>query len=389
MSRALGTERDIPDATPGAQQAQLPRALVVDDDPAWQQILAEILSDAGLQVEVAGSVEGAVAALRAWPHRLAVVDLSLGGVGMPDHKGLGVLQAIRRYDPGCITILLTGFATVELAVSALTDYGAFTCLQKDMFRRAQFRDILRQVLAIAPRSPDQPAKPPSGEGMRPPHQARAGASAKPEAGGASGNGLVLLVEDDAGWRTLLGQLLTDAGYHVRPCGSYGEALGYLRRENYVLAVIDLSLASSLTPGTNQDGGQLLLKAQAEGVPSIVVSGSASLSDVERSYAERGIFAYLEKQAFDRKTFIGLVAEAASAGYAGPNELSGLTRRERDVLVLLAQGLTNKDIAGELVVSPNTVKRYLKSIFEKLDVETRAAAAARAIHAGLTNHTERR
>lgn len=46
------------------------------------------------------------------------------------------------------------------------------------------------------------------------------------------------------------------------------------------------------------------------------------------------------------------------------------------------GLTNKDIAEALVISDNTVKRHLKAIFAKLDVNTRSAAVAKAIGAGL-------
>ena len=46
-----------------------------------------------------------------------------------------------------------------------------------------------------------------------------------------------------------------------------------------------------------------------------------------------------------------------------------------MLNLLAQGLTNKEIAEKLVITTNTVKRHLKAIFEKLDVHTRAAAVA--------------
>ena len=49
-----------------------------------------------------------------------------------------------------------------------------------------------------------------------------------------------------------------------------------------------------------------------------------------------------------------------------------------VLALLAQGITNKEIATALVITTNTVKRHLKSIFAKLDVHTRSAATAKAI-----------
>ena len=51
------------------------RGLIVEDDPAWQEILAELLTDMGLAVDIADSLDAAIAALRAASHRLAVVDL--------------------------------------------------------------------------------------------------------------------------------------------------------------------------------------------------------------------------------------------------------------------------------------------------------------------------
>jgi DNA-binding CsgD family transcriptional regulator len=56
---------------------------------------------------------------------------------------------------------------------------------------------------------------------------------------------------------------------------------------------------------------------------------------------------------------------------------GLTAREVDVLRLVAQGKTNKEVASELVISDHTVARHLNHIFAKLDVTTRAAATAYA------------
>lgn len=342
------------------------RALVVEDDRSWQQIVTEILTDIGLAVDAADSQAAAVAALAAAPHRLAVVDLSLGG---PDHRnqdGLQVLAAIRRQDPGCTPVLLTGFATVELAVSALTEYGAYTCLRKETFRRAEFRAMVQRILALAPASVAHPAS--LAESPTPAQPA-----APPESAGQ-----ILLVEDDAGWRSILAEILADAGYRVRPGLSYGEALGHLRRETFDLAVVDLSLASSTAPDANRDGFQVLREAHGAGLPAIVVSGLATPDDIERLYAEFEIFAYLEKQRFERGGFMALVAEAIAARHAGSGELARLTRRERDVLALLVTGLTNKGIARELVISENTVKRYLKSIFAKLDVDSRAGAVAVAL-----------
>src|SRR5687768_16585719 len=103
------------------------RALIVEDDPSWQRILEELLADMGFTVDIASTLDDAVETVRALPHRLAVVDLSLQGNDHRRRDGFEVLQTIQSHDPGCVAILLTGHATVEIAVSALTDYGAFTC----------------------------------------------------------------------------------------------------------------------------------------------------------------------------------------------------------------------------------------------------------------------
>ncbi|MEJ5200459.1 MAG: response regulator transcription factor, partial [Anaerolineae bacterium] len=274
---------------------------------------------------------------------------------------------VRRHDPGCTPILLSGYATVEVAVSALTEHGAHTCLRKETFRRAEFRAVIRKALAAAPLT--------SGV-ERPGPTASAPLSTVP-AGDAPA---ILLVEDDAGWRALLAELLAEAGYQVRTCVSFGEALGHLRRAPHALAVVDLGLASSLDPQANRDGYRVLAAAREMGVPTIVVSGLATPADIEQGYAQYGVFAYFEKQAFDRTAFVQTVAEAMAAGRAGPDRLVALTAREREVLALLAQGLANKEIARKLVISTNTVKRYLKSIFEKLGVESRAGAVAVALGA---------
>lgn len=60
----------------------------------------------------------------------------------------------------------------------------------------------------------------------------------------------------------------------------------------------------------------------------------------------------------------------------------LTEREREVLILLAQGYTNPAIAEQLVLSPKTVRNHVSSIFSKLQVAGRAEAIIRARDAGL-------
>jgi RNA polymerase sigma factor (sigma-70 family) len=66
----------------------------------------------------------------------------------------------------------------------------------------------------------------------------------------------------------------------------------------------------------------------------------------------------------------------------PEIIEPLSTREREVLALLAEGLTNRQIAERLVLSEHTVHRHVTNILRKLDVPSRTAAAARAVHAGL-------
>lgn len=66
----------------------------------------------------------------------------------------------------------------------------------------------------------------------------------------------------------------------------------------------------------------------------------------------------------------------------PTAVDGLTSREREVLKLVAQGKTNKEIAANLTVTEHTVKNHLRNILEKLHVRNRVEAAIMAIREGL-------
>ena len=76
-------------------------------------------------------------------------------------------------------------------------------------------------------------------------------------------------------------------------------------------------------------------------------------------------------------------DAAGSGEAGPGAAaSALTPRELDVLKLVAQGLSNPDIARRLVLSEHTIHRHLANILRKLGLSSRAAAAAWGVRTGL-------
>jgi ATP/maltotriose-dependent transcriptional regulator MalT len=79
---------------------------------------------------------------------------------------------------------------------------------------------------------------------------------------------------------------------------------------------------------------------------------------------------------------GLLVEAALAGLVRLPDAPQLTRREHDVLRLMANGMTNREIAEALSLSEHTIKDHLSIIYKRLEVRNRAGAIARAHDAGL-------
>lgn len=99
------------------------------------------------------------------------------------------------------------------------------------------------------------------------------------------------------------------------------------------------------------------------------SGDADTAEMELD-AAREVFQQLGAEPDQARL------EAVSAR-AAPRSTGGLTRREAEVLVLVASGKTNRAIAAELVLSEKTVARHVSNIFVKLSVATRSAATAYA------------
>ncbi len=94
------------------------------------------------------------------------------------------------------------------------------------------------------------------------------------------------------------------------------------------------------------------------------------TDLARSFGSEGfsvVVVYFEKRSFELQGSPASLPETT---------VSGLSPRERQVLELLSEGITNAQIGKRLEISPNTVKLHLKSIFVKLGVNSRAAAVTK-------------
>jgi LuxR family maltose regulon positive regulatory protein len=134
-----------------------------------------------------------------------------------------------------------------------------------------------------------------------------------------------------------------------------EALFLARPEGYVRLFLDM--------GTRL--GELLARVAAR--------GTAAMGPVTTEYARALLDAFREESATQGRGAAAAALPPLSLGEALPEPL---TERELDVLALLDEGLTNKEIASRLVIAPSTVKQHLKNIYGKLEVHSRTQAVAR-------------
>jgi len=143
-----------------------------------------------------------------------------------------------------------------------------------------------------------------------------------------------------------------------------------------LICLDLKL-----PDTHGVSGVRELKQLLPDVPIVVISAAAA-QDYEDLSLEAGAAAYIPKSAGASeisnvlRTF--LLDDESEAG-APPEKLS---KRQKQLLVMLDKGLSNRDIAEELQISEHTVKVHLWRLFRRLNVKSRSQASHLARTQGL-------
>lgn len=129
---------------------------------------------------------------------------------------------------------------------------------------------------------------------------------------------------------------------------------------------------------------------------VLIFSTFARDDEVQTALDAGALGYLQKSA-SRDELLAALRQVARGARSLPSEVArrlaalrlgpAITPREREILALIAAGRANKEIASELGVSEDTVKRHVSHILEKLDVNDRAQATAEAIRRGIVKVPE--
>jgi EAL domain-containing protein (putative c-di-GMP-specific phosphodiesterase class I)/CheY-like chemotaxis protein len=109
---------------PAGLPAQIPKVLVVDDEPSIRRVLSDFLKMEGFAVDMAPDGEAAVARLSEDQYDVVISDLK-----MPKLGGLELIGEVARLNPDALTIVMTGFGTVDTAIHAMKA-GAYDYILK-------------------------------------------------------------------------------------------------------------------------------------------------------------------------------------------------------------------------------------------------------------------
>ncbi len=186
--------------------------------------------------------------------------------------------------------------------------------------------------------------------------------------------LVHLVDDDAAVRAALELLISTVGLRVQPWADPQAFLEGFDGGGIGAVVLDVRM-----PGLG--GLQVLERLQAHGNdhPVIMLTGHGTVDMCRRAF-KGGAAEFLEKPVDDEALLEALqgavrqhvrTRERQQAGQAARQRHAQLSEREREVLALIVQGLTNKEIGRALGLSPRTVETHRAHLFDKLEVDSLA------------------
>jgi DNA-binding NarL/FixJ family response regulator len=195
--------------------------------------------------------------------------------------------------------------------------------------------------------------------------------------------LILVVDRNAGTRSRVASLLERTGYEIREAQNGREALDAASQVQPALVLLDVNLAEVSGYEVCRD----LRDRYGGDIAIIFLSGDRTEPYDRVAGLLLGADDYIVKP-FDEGELLARVRSALrhsgapSNGSEADPAAETLTNREREILTLLARGLTQAQIAEKLFISPKTVGGHIQRVLEKLGVHSRAQAVALAHEQGL-------
>lgn len=197
---------------------------------------------------------------------------------------------------------------------------------------------------------------------------------------------ILVIEDEPEMRRNITTLLRYYEYEALAAPNGRDGVETARREKPDLILCDVMMPELDGYGVLQ---ALQMEATLARIPFIFLTAKGEKNDL-RSGMDLGADDYLTKPVANAELIRAIEARLRRAERQTNNEFKpdfstpepllklGLTPRAAEALLWLAQGKTNADIATILGITESTVKKHVQEMFEKLGVETRGAAAVRAL-----------
>ena len=204
---------------------------------------------------------------------------------------------------------------------------------------------------------------------------------------------VVIAEDGVLLREGLAQLLTARGFDVAgSCDNADRLLLLVRSYSPDVAIVDIRL-----PPTHRDEGLRAALQIRSGYPSVgvlVLSQYVELGLAMKLLADsaEGVGYLLKNRIHDVKDFLAAVERVGAGGSAidpliistlvskrhSDDPLAALTPREREILVLMAEGRSNQGIADRLVITLRAVERHVSTIFGKLGLPSTGTESRRVL-----------
>ncbi|MCX5463472.1 response regulator transcription factor [Alcaligenes parafaecalis] len=196
----------------------------------------------------------------------------------------------------------------------------------------------------------------------------------PTENGSSLSPLIHLLDDDAAVRQSLSLLISTVGLRVQTWADPQQFLESFDRQSIGALILDVRM-----PGIS--GLTLLDTLVEQGVdqPIILLTGHGTVDMCRRAF-KAGAVEFLEKPVSD-DVLLDTVQQAVrqhvrrrerlAADQWARERYTSLSEREREVLALIVEGLTNKEIGRALSLSPRTVETHRANLFAKLQVDNLA------------------